>query len=48
METANKLKARWVLIIGDDEIAAGAYSLKNMETGAQETVGAAELYEKLK
>jgi histidyl-tRNA synthetase len=48
METANKLKARWVLIIGDDEIAAGAYSLKNMETGAQETVDAAELYEKLK
>ncbi len=47
METANKLKARWVLIIGDDEIAAGAYSLKNMETGAQVTAGAAQLYEKL-
>lgn len=47
METANKLKARWVLIIGDDEIAAGMYSLKNMETGAQATVGAAQLYEKL-
>ncbi len=47
METANKLKARWVLIVGDNEIAAGEYSLKNMETGAQETVGAAQLYGKL-
>ena len=47
METANKLKARWVLIVGDDEIAAGMYSLKNMETGAQATVDAAQLYGKL-
>lgn len=47
METANKLNARWVLIVGDDEIAAGAYSLKNMETGAQTTVGAEQLYEEL-
>jgi histidyl-tRNA synthetase len=47
METANKLKARWALIIGDNEIAAGEYALKNMETGAQETVGAGQLYEKL-
>jgi histidyl-tRNA synthetase len=47
METANKLGARWVLIVGDNEIAAGEYSLKNMETGAQETIGAAQLYGKL-
>jgi histidyl-tRNA synthetase len=36
-----------VLIVGDNEIAAGEYSLKNMETGAQETAGAAQLYGKL-
>jgi len=35
MELANKLGARYVLIIGDDEIAAGTYSLKEMISGEQ-------------
>jgi histidyl-tRNA synthetase len=35
MELANKLGARYTLILGDDEIAAGQYSLKNMESGEQ-------------
>jgi histidyl-tRNA synthetase len=35
MELANKLNARFALIIGDDEIAAGEYSLKNMKSGDQ-------------
>jgi len=35
MELANKLGARYVLIIGDDEIAAGTYSLKEMSSGEQ-------------
>jgi len=47
LETANKLKARWTLIAGEDEVAAGVYSLKNMETGSQETVSPAGLYERL-
>ena len=35
MEIANKLGARHTLIIGDNEIAAGRYALKNMATGEQ-------------
>ena len=35
MELANKLGARYALILGDDEIAAGRYSLKNMQSGEQ-------------
>jgi histidyl-tRNA synthetase len=35
MEIANKLAARFTLIVGDDEIAAGRYALKNMSTGEQ-------------
>jgi histidyl-tRNA synthetase len=38
MELANKLGARFALILGDDEIAAGEYSLKNMQTGEQQRV----------
>ena len=36
MELANKLGARFTLIVGDNEIAAGRYALKNMATGEQE------------
>ena len=36
MELANKLGARFTLIVGDDEIAAGRYALKNMATGEQQ------------
>jgi histidyl-tRNA synthetase len=43
MELANKLGARHTLIIGDNEIAAGQYALKNMQTGAQENVSAADI-----
>ena len=35
MELANKLAARYTLIVGDNEIAAGRYTLKNMSTGEQ-------------
>ena len=47
MELANKLSARSVLIIGEDEIAAGRYTLKNMETGEQQSLTREELMEKL-
>lgn len=44
MELANKLGARYTLIVGDNEMAAGQYSLKNMNTGDQRNVGREELW----
>jgi len=38
MELANKLGARFALILGDDEIAAGEYSVKDMQSGEQRRV----------
>jgi histidyl-tRNA synthetase len=38
MELANKLGARFTLIVGDNELAAGLYALKNMASGEQESV----------
>src|SRR5260370_15236101 len=38
MEIANKVGARYALIIGDNEIAAGRYALKNMATGEQQNL----------
>jgi histidyl-tRNA synthetase len=35
MELADKLGARFTLIVGDNEMAAGRYALKNMSTGEQ-------------
>ena len=43
MELANKLGARFALILGDDEIAAGEYSLKDMQSGEQRRVKRDEL-----
>jgi histidyl-tRNA synthetase len=48
IEVANKLGARYALIIGDNEIAAGKYALKNMETGVQDSVSAPEIFERVK
>ena len=38
MELANKLGARFTLIVGENEMAEGRYALKNMETGVQESL----------
>lgn len=38
MELANKLSARYALLVGDNEIAAGAYALKDMTSGEQSSV----------
>jgi histidyl-tRNA synthetase len=43
MEIANKLGARFTLIIGDTEIAAGRYALKNMSTGEQQSIAPDEI-----
>ena len=38
LEVANKTGARYALIVGDDELAAGTYQLKNMTSGGQTAV----------
>ena len=38
MELANKAGARFTLIIGDDEMTAGRYALKNMTSGDQQNL----------
>ena len=38
MKAANKLGARYVIMIGDDEIDAGTVTLRNMQDGQQETI----------
>jgi histidyl-tRNA synthetase len=43
MELANKLGARFVLIIGENEMSAGRYTLKNMSTGEQQSPTREEL-----
>jgi histidyl-tRNA synthetase len=43
LEVANKMGARFALIVGDDEVASGLYTLKNMASGEQRKVGRGEL-----
>jgi histidyl-tRNA synthetase len=45
LETANKLGARRALIVGDNEISAGTYVLKDMRSGDQINIGRQELLE---
>jgi histidyl-tRNA synthetase len=47
MELANKLGARYTLIVGDNEIASGRYALKNMSSGEQEQVARGEIAPRL-
>jgi histidyl-tRNA synthetase len=47
MELANKLGARYTLIVGDNEIASGRYALKNMASGEQQQVARAEIAPRL-
>ena len=48
LELANKMGARFALIVGDNEMAAGQYTLKNMQSGEQQTVARAELPQRIK
>ncbi len=43
LEKAAKSGARWAVILGDDEIAAGTVTIKNLEKQSQETVSMQEL-----
>jgi histidyl-tRNA synthetase len=47
LELANKLNARYTLIVGDTEMAAGVYALKNMTSGEQETISREQIAERL-
>jgi histidyl-tRNA synthetase len=47
LETASKMSARFALIVGENEIKAGAFALKNLETGEQVSVPRAELAQKI-
>jgi len=47
MEIANKLGARFALILGDDEIAMGQYALKDMQSGKQHPVTREELFQRI-
>jgi histidyl-tRNA synthetase len=46
LEIANKLEARHVLIVGENEMNAGAYSLKDMTSGEQVTLTREQLLDK--
>ena len=47
MARADKIKAVAAVIIGDDELATGAATLRDLQTGTQETVPLAELQDRL-
>ncbi len=48
LELANKLGARFALIVGDDEIASERYTLKNMQSGEQAALPLDAIIERLK
>jgi histidyl-tRNA synthetase len=43
LETASKIGARYVVIVGENEVKAGAFALKNLATSEQVTVPRTEL-----
>jgi histidyl-tRNA synthetase len=47
LQTASKLGARFALIVGENEIKANAFALKNLETGEQVSVPRAELVHRI-
>lgn len=47
-ERANKIGARYVIILGEEELASGEVTLKDLETGAQEKLSHERMMEKLK
>jgi histidyl-tRNA synthetase len=47
MELANKLGARYTMIVGDNELAAGRFALKDMSTGEQEDLTSDEIAARL-
>jgi histidyl-tRNA synthetase len=48
LEVANKTGARYALILGDDEVSTGTYSLKDMASGEQVKLKRSELAARIK
>jgi histidyl-tRNA synthetase len=48
LEVANKTGARFALIVGEDEVSTGTYSLKDMASGEQVKIRRAELAARVK
>lgn len=48
MKKADKLNARYVLILGEDEIKGNMVTLKNMQTSTQEKINLNEAIERIK
>ena len=48
LEVANKIGARFALILGDNEIAAGTYLLKDMSSTEQEPLSREQLVTRIK
>ena len=47
MEYANKINAKFAIIIGEDEVANNTVSLKNMITGEQQNISSTTLIDVL-
>jgi histidyl-tRNA synthetase len=47
LETASKIGARFALIVGENEVKAGAFAVKNLESGEQVSVPRSELAQKI-
>ena len=48
MKQANKMQARFALILGDEELAAQSARAREMSTGEESTIPMAELADKLR
>lgn len=48
LKKANKINASYALIVGEEEIASGQVTLKNLDTGEQLQVGQEQLVAVLK
>ncbi len=48
LKFANTVRARWAVIVGEDEVAQGKVALKDMESGKQELLDPSELILRLK
>jgi histidyl-tRNA synthetase len=47
-ETADKIGARYILIVGENEAKSGVFALKNLASGEQVSVPQAELTERIR
>jgi histidyl-tRNA synthetase len=46
-EAADKMGARYILIVGENEVAADAFALKHLASGEQVTVPRGELAQRI-